>query len=73
MILLSVVFITYIPNMLNAGNKTGMIEKAFSEGVKLKSGRERIEPLFILYAIKISTIAAILNKINSVTVDSGVS
>jgi hypothetical protein len=35
MILLSVVFMMCIPNMLNAGNITGIIKNAFSDVFKL--------------------------------------
>jgi hypothetical protein len=70
--LLSVAFITSIPNILNAGNKIGTIRNAFSDVLRLKLGKEKMASLFIRYAIKISMIAAILKEINSGIVDSGV-
>ena len=69
--LLSVVFITCIPNMLNAGNNIGTIKKALSDALKFRVGREKAEFLFIRYAIKIDTIATRLKQISSGTVDSG--
>ena len=71
MILLFVVFITCIPNMLNAGNKIGTIKNAFSDMLKFRLGRGKMTFLFIRYATRISAIAARLNEINSGTVDSG--
>ena len=71
--LLFVVFITCIPNILNAGNKIGTIKNAFSDVLKLSFGREQIGPLFSRYAIKISAIATRLNEINNEMVVSGVS
>jgi hypothetical protein len=59
--------------MLNAGNKIGMIKKAFSDMVKSKFGKGKMASLFIRYAIKISAIAARLNEINSGIVDNGIS
>jgi len=73
MILLSVAFITCIPNTLIAGNKIGTIKNAFSEVVRLKFGREKTVFLFIRYAARISAVAARLNPISSETVDNGVS
>jgi hypothetical protein len=73
MILLSVVFIKFIPNMLNAGNKIGTIKNAFSVVLKLRFGREKISSLFILYPLIANTINTILNGINNGTVANGVS
>lgn len=61
----------YAPNMLNAGNKIGTINNAFSDAFKLKSGREKVRFLFVQYAVRINEIAAILNEINKKIVDSG--
>ena len=73
MILLSVVFITCIPNMLNAGNNIGTIKNAFSDVVKLRFGREKTPSLFVLYAMIVNTMNAILKEINNGMVDNGVS
>ena len=73
MILLSVVFITFIPSMLNAGNKIGTIKNIFSDVFKLRLGREQIGPLFSRYAIKISANATRLNEIKREVVDNGLS
>jgi hypothetical protein len=73
MILLFVVFITCIPNMLNAGNITGTIEKAFSDVLKLRLGRDKIEVLFILHPTIANTMNARLNEINNGIVANGVS
>ena len=59
--------------MLNAGNKIGMIKKAFSDVLKLGFGRIKIVSLFILYAIIDNRMHARLKVINSETVDKGVS
>jgi hypothetical protein len=48
MLLLSVVFITCIPNILNAGNNIGTIKNAFSDVVNSIFGREKIGSLFVL-------------------------
>ena len=72
MILLSVVFITRIPNMLNAGNIIGKIKKAFSDVVKLILGKEKRGSLFTLYPIAANTMNAILNEIKREIVDNGV-
>ena len=71
MIFLSVVFITYIPNMLSAGNKIGTIRNAFSDVLKLKLGKEKATFLSIRYTTIISAITARLKHISSGTVDSG--
>ena len=73
MILLSVVFITCIPNRLNAGNKTGTIKNAFSAVVKLRFGREKIGFLFILYPAAPKTMNARLKEIKRGIVANGVS
>lgn len=73
MMLLSAVFITCIPNMLNAGNKIGTIKKAFSDMLKLRLGREKTVFLFVLYPMIANTINARLNEINSGIVANGVS
>ena len=73
MILLSVVFITFIPSMLNAGNITGTIKNAFSNVLKFTFGREKIGVLFILNPIIASTMNARLNEIKRGSVDNGVS
>jgi len=71
--LLSVVFIIYIPQMLNAGNIIGTVKNTFSDVLKFTFGREKIGVLFILYPI-INNIANIkLNEIKSGTVANGVS
>ena len=72
MVLLSVVFITCIPNILNAGNNIGTIKNAFSDVLKLRFGRENIGPLFILYPIIANTINARLNEIKIGMVANGV-
>ena len=71
MMLLSVVFMTCIPNMLKAGNIIGTIKNAFSDVLRLRFGREKTVFLFIRYATRVSAIAARLNVINIGTVDSG--
>ena len=73
MILLSVVFIKFIPNMLNAGNEIGTIKNTFSDVLKLRFGREKILFLFSLYPIIANAMIAVLNEINSGIVDNGVS
>ena len=73
MILLSDVFITCIPNMLNAGNKNGTIKNAFSDLLKLKFGiANENASLFVLYPTIQSKIMATLNEIKRGIVDSGV-
>jgi hypothetical protein len=72
MILLSVVFITCIPDTLNAGNITGTIKNAFSGGLKFRFGREKIGSLFILYPRIPKIINARLNEIKREIVDNGV-
>jgi len=71
--LLSVVFIKFIPNMLNAGNKIGTIKNAFSDLFKLRLGRERSGFLLILYPIIANTMDAILNEMRRGIVANGVS
>ena len=73
MVLLLVVFMKYVPNMLNAGNKIGTIKNTLSEVLKLQSGKEKAVFLFIRYATRVSAITAILNEINNGTVANGVS
>jgi hypothetical protein len=73
MIFLSVVFITCIPKMLNAGNKIGMIKDAFSDAVKLRFGREKIGSLFVLYPMIANTTNTRLNKIKRKIAANGVS
>lgn len=70
--LLSVVFITFIPNMLNAGNKIGTNKNAFSDVFKLRFGKEKRGSLFTLYPIAANTMNAILNEIKRGVVDNGV-
>ncbi|MGB3345741.1 MAG: hypothetical protein WBA71_00585 [Candidatus Humimicrobiia bacterium] len=65
-------FITCIPNILSAGNKTGTIKNAFSDVLKLRFGREKIGSLFILYPIIANTINTILNEISNGIVANGV-
>ena len=72
MILLSVVFITCIPNMLKAGNITGTIKNAFSEVVNLIFSKERLKFLLTLYPIIANVMNVILSEINSGIVDKGV-
>ena len=73
MMLLSDVFIMCIPNMLNAGKNTGTTKNVFSDVVKLKFGREKTLSLFVLYAMIVNTMNAILKEIKSGIVDNGVS
>jgi hypothetical protein len=73
MVLVSVVFITCIPNMLNAGNTIGTIKNAFSDVLKLRVGREKIEFLFHLYPIIANTMNTMLKEIKREIVDNGVS
>ena len=72
MVLVSVVFITCIPNMLNAGKSTGTIKNAFSDVVKLRCGREKTGSLFILYPMIANMMNAMLNEINKGMVANGV-
>jgi hypothetical protein len=74
MVLLSVVFITCIPNILNAGNNIGIIKNAFSDALKLRFGRGKEDAsLFTLYLIVVNTMNARLNAIKRGIVASGVS
>jgi competence protein ComGC len=71
--LLSIVFITYIPNMLKAGKVIGTIKNAFSEVLRLRFGREKTGGLFVLYPMKANAMNARLNEIKREIVDNGVS
>jgi hypothetical protein len=67
------VFIRYIPNILNTGNKIGAIKKAFSGMAKLRLGREMTKSLFDLYPIPANIINAVLNENKRILVANGVS
>ena len=73
MILLSTMFIRYIPNRLNAGNKIGTIKNAFSDVLKLTFGSEKIGSLFITQPAIANTINARLNETKREIVANGVS
>ena len=73
MILLSVVFMICIPNMLNAGNRIGMIKNAFSGVVKLRLGKEKIGSLFIIHPMVANTMNERLKEIKRGIVANGVS
>ncbi len=73
MILLSVVFITCIPDILNAGKNIGTIKKAFSNVLKFRFGREKIGSLFVLNPIIANMMNIILNEIKRGIVANGVS
>ena len=70
--LLSAVFIKFIPHMLNAGNKIGTIKNAFSDVVRSKFGREQKVSLFTLDPIIASTISTTLNETKRGIVANGV-
>jgi len=70
--LLSVVFIICIPNILKAGNNTGMLKKPFSDVVNSIFGKERLKFLFTLCPMINNILNTIFNKINSGIVDRGV-
>jgi hypothetical protein len=71
--LLDAVFISCIPNTLNAGNIIGTIKKAFSDVFKVRFGSENIGFLFILHPTIANAINALLNEIRRGIVDNGVS
>jgi hypothetical protein len=71
-ILLFVVFIRYVPNILNAGNNIGNVENIFSVGVNSIFGKEKLEFLLTLKPIIANIIKAMLNEINSGIVANGV-
>ena len=73
MVLLSIMFITYIPNMANAGKETGTIRTAFSDVLKLIFGGLKIRSLFILYPMIANAMNVTLNEIKRGAVDNGVS
>lgn len=58
--------------MLNAGKNMGTIKNAFSDVLKLISGREKTVFLFARYITMINATVARLSEINNGTVDSGV-
>jgi hypothetical protein len=57
--------------MLNAGNKIGIIKNVFSDVVKLRSGREKTAPLFILDTRIANRTNATLNEIKRGIIDNG--
>jgi hypothetical protein len=61
-----------IPNIHNTGNKIGTIKNAFSDVLKLRVGREKINSLFSLYQTIANTINAKLKEINNEMVANGV-
>ena len=85
MVLLPSVFIKFIPNMLNAGNKTGAVKNAFSDTLKLRFGNQffrprdptssRLDVLIKLFpkVLIANTMNAILNEINNGMVAKGLS
>ena len=73
MALLSVVFMIYIPNMVNAGKNIGMVKNAFSAAFKFKLGIvNENASLFVLYPTIQNKIIAALNVTTSEIVDNGV-
>jgi hypothetical protein len=74
---------TYIPNILNAGNITGTIKNAFSDVVKLRLCKRFFPQKFVLiklfpkvlvlYPMIPKIINAILNEIKRGIIDNGVS